>query len=300
MRTYFRWALLALLATVPFTSVRGVRAQGQGALPLLTGQTIQPAFEGWWKNGDGTFDLFFGYLNRNYEEAPNIPIGPENRIDPGGPDQGQPTHFYPRRQEFLFRVNVPKDWGNKDLVWSLTSHGVTLKAYGSLLPVWEVDLALIVKNSVGSGVRDVGTEVLSKNKPPSLAVDPVAPVAWPNPATLTVSASDDGIPTPRQPRPEGSGGGGRGRGGEGAFLLNAPPPPESNFRPLQGLSYNWMQYRGPGVVTFDKVGYAAIVNGGRAVTTARFSEPGIYVLRVRVSDSILETTKDITVTVNKP
>jgi hypothetical protein len=292
MRAHFRWAWFALLMAVSLMGVSAARAQG--SLPLMTGQSIQPVFEGWWKNSDGTFDLFFGYLNRNYEEAPNIPIGPDNRIDPGGPDRGQPTHFYPRRQQFVFQVNVPKDWGNKDVVWTLTNHGVTLKAYGSLLPVWEVDLALIVKNTVGSGVRDVGTDTLSKNKPPSVSVDPVPPQAWPNPVMLTVSASDDGVPAPRQPRQ-----GARAGGETGAFLLNAQPP-ETQFRPLPGLSFNWMQYRGPGIVTFDKVGYAAITNGGKAVTTARFSEPGTYVLRVRVSDSILETTKDITVTVNKP
>ena len=32
------------------------------------GQNVQPVFEGWERNGDGSFNMLFGYLNRNYEE----------------------------------------------------------------------------------------------------------------------------------------------------------------------------------------------------------------------------------------
>ena len=72
------------------------------------GQDVTPAYEGWTANPDGTFNLFFGYLNRNYVEELDIPIGPNNTIEPGG-DRGQPEHFYPRRQSFVFKVVVPKD-----------------------------------------------------------------------------------------------------------------------------------------------------------------------------------------------
>ena len=60
------------------------------------GQNVVPAFEGWEQNPDGTFDLIFGYLNRNSKERVHIPIGPNNYIEPGPPDQGQPTFFQPR------------------------------------------------------------------------------------------------------------------------------------------------------------------------------------------------------------
>ena len=73
------------------------------------GQDVTPAFEGWQRNPDGTSTMYFGYLNRNYEEEVDIPIGPNNTIEPGG-DRGQPTHFYPRRQRFVFRVVVPMGW----------------------------------------------------------------------------------------------------------------------------------------------------------------------------------------------
>jgi len=103
-----------------------------------SGQNVAPVYEGWERNPDGSFNMVFGYMNRNYEEQVEVPIGAENVIEPGGPDQGQPTHFYPRRQEFVFKVKVPKDWGDKDLVWTLVSHGKVEKAYGSLMPVWEL------------------------------------------------------------------------------------------------------------------------------------------------------------------
>src|SRR5579863_6614866 len=94
-----------------------------------SGQNVVPVFEGWEHNTDGSFNMVFGYMNRNYEEVLDIPVGADNNIQPGSSDQGQPTHFYRRRQQFVFKVKVPSDWGQKDLVWTLTAHGQTEKAY---------------------------------------------------------------------------------------------------------------------------------------------------------------------------
>src|SRR5215470_13422873 len=68
------------------------------------GQDVVPSFDGWIKNPDGTFTLVFGYMNRNYEEELSIPAGPDNKIEPGPADQGQPTYFTPRRRPWAFRV----------------------------------------------------------------------------------------------------------------------------------------------------------------------------------------------------
>ena len=71
-------------------------AQSPAQLPLdpshETGQSITGAFEGWFKNPDGSFNLLLGYFNRNTKQELDVPIGPNNRIEPGGPDRGQPTH----------------------------------------------------------------------------------------------------------------------------------------------------------------------------------------------------------------
>jgi hypothetical protein len=83
-----------------------------GQLPMEplheSGQNVTAAYEGWFKNPDGSFSMLFGYFNRNVKQELDIPIGDNNRIEPGPPDQGQPTHFLPRRQWGIFTVTVPR------------------------------------------------------------------------------------------------------------------------------------------------------------------------------------------------
>src|SRR5271165_6134526 len=70
--------------------------------PHVGGDSVIAVFEGWFQNADGTFSMLFGYLNRNEKQEVDIPIGPENRIEPGGPDRGQPTHFLTGRRYGMF------------------------------------------------------------------------------------------------------------------------------------------------------------------------------------------------------
>ena len=162
------------------------------------GQNIAPVFEGWEKNADGSFSLLFGYYNRNWAERITLPIGPDNSIEPGGPDYGQPTHFYPRRNRFLFKVRVPADFGDKELVWTLTSNSQTERAYGSLLIDYFTDDTVIMNNK-GAGGGAGGMYALAGNKPPELRVDgPMTRhVEVEEPLHLTAFTSDDGIPEPR-------------------------------------------------------------------------------------------------------
>ena len=55
--------LFALLAVL----FLGQAAEAQTRFMYLTGQTLSPAFEGWWPNDDGSFTMFFGYMNSNWE-----------------------------------------------------------------------------------------------------------------------------------------------------------------------------------------------------------------------------------------
>src|SRR5471032_3637918 len=48
-----------------------------------SGQDVVPYFEGWIHNADGTFDLVFGYFNRNWREELAIPAGADNSVEPG-------------------------------------------------------------------------------------------------------------------------------------------------------------------------------------------------------------------------
>ena len=94
--------------------------------------------------------MWFGYLNRNAEEDLDVPVGPDNNVDNGNPDQGQPTHFYAGRRWCVFKVIVPKDWPvEKRLVWTLTNRGRTNQSKGWLQPEWEIDKLLISANAAG-------------------------------------------------------------------------------------------------------------------------------------------------------
>ena len=107
----------------------GAGVGGGAQQRYLTGQAVMPAYEGWERNADGSFNLVFGTMNRNWRQEIDIPIGPANHVEPGGPDQGQPTHFLPRRNRFMFRVRVPADFGDDEVVWTLTSpNGETKRA----------------------------------------------------------------------------------------------------------------------------------------------------------------------------
>lgn len=259
-----------------------------------SGQAIQPIFEGWSKNADGSFTMHFGYLNRNYVETPSVPVGLENNIQPGGPDKGQPTFFAPRSNRRQFGVTVPKDWGKKELIWTLTVHGSTEKAIGWLQPEWEV-------TATGSGSTATRGP---KNAPPTItALDPVATVTIPKPATLTANVTDDGLPKPRSGRPRPA------VGQETPPILQGPTDAPVNVPQLagrggrtaggpqrpQGLTVSWIVWRGPAAVSFEPG--QAPVKDGKAVVTATFAKAGEYVLRARANDGALTTEQDLKVTV---
>lgn len=243
-----------------------------------TGQNVAPEFDGWEHNPDGTYSMVFGYLNRNYEEELDIPVGPNNNVALGGSaggDRGQPEHFYPRRQRFLFRVVVPADWDKtQKVVWTLTSHGRTDQAKGWLQPEWELSEDVIVENN-GGGVPDPA------NKPPTLNTSPDQTIALPSTATLNASATDDGLPKPYR---------------------RAPSNPDRDAEPRRprGVQIKLIQYRGPGKVTFDPAA-SAVVYGQPVELTSKvsFTAPGTYVLRATAFDGQLYTTRDVTVTAKR-
>src|SRR6266566_5152541 len=192
-------ALMVMISVQPSAQL----GQQIGQVRHNSGQNVVPVFEGWEKNPDGTFNLVFGYMNRNYVEEPEIPIGENNSFSPGPPDQGQPTHFYPRRQQFMFKVKVPADFGRKELVWTLTRNGQTEKAYGTLLMVEELTPVVISENRGGLGNDSVTAK---PNQPPAISIDGTAirAVSVGETVTLTASASDDGIPAPPPQRGRGA------------------------------------------------------------------------------------------------
>jgi hypothetical protein len=166
-------------------------------LSYSRGQNVSPAFEGWEKNADGSYNMMFGYMNRNWEEEPDVPIGPENNISPGPADQGQPTHFLPRRNRFVFAVRVPADWGKKELVWTLTVKGKTERAYATLREDSLVD-NLVQASEQGAIGAGISSPEIRANVAPTLSMDGGARRAQVGqPLTIVTVAKDDGVPRPR-------------------------------------------------------------------------------------------------------
>ena len=198
-----RSAAPASLALTYGVAALGGLAVAGGWLPAaaqapLRGQPITTAYEGFWKNADGSFDLLFGYFNRNWEEAIDVPIGTMNNVQPGGPDRGQPTHFFPRRNQFVFKVRVPADFGEREVAWTLTSHGETSRAFGTLRPAYVVDEIVMMANFGAGGPTGFDPSMLG-NRPPAvkLEVPKKLTARVGQPVALSAVASDDGKPAAR-------------------------------------------------------------------------------------------------------
>ena len=305
-------------------------ASAQTRFTYSSGQDVSPAYEGWWPNEDGSATMFFGYMNTNWLEEFDIPIGPDNAIEPGGPDQGQPTHFFPRRNPFLFTIRVPKDFGKKELIWTLTANGKAEHAYASLKSDYQIDKQ-VISTEIGGDLGSLRDE-LRLNIPPDLKMDgdTKRTVKVGEPLTLTAVASDpDNLPARRGANPQpgaGRGEAGVARAGQstatpGSSLPRPPSPPSSlSARSGPGLRLSWIVYRGKAAtVTFtpdqmktwaDTRTYANspwsppyIIPepppGGKWVVQATFQEPGTFVLRAVASDGSLFTYDNVTVNVTR-
>jgi hypothetical protein len=295
MSRYLRWLTLACVLVFVTVMSRGPSAQGNPeplGFKFNNGQSVHPIFEGWAYNQDGSISMYFGYINRNYVETPSIPVGPDNKFEPGEQDRGQPTLFSTRIHRMTFGVSVPKDWGKKELSWTVSVHGETGKAVGWLQPEWQIDPIYFGKERSAESL---------KNKPPTLAVEAQSTVTLPNTLTLSATVTDDGLPVPRKgPR--------RAAVGQETpptlkpdpnqpeILLNLPQVARGRGRgEAQGLVVTWTVWRGPANVTFDSA--TTPVKDGKAIVKATFARPGTYVLRGSANDGELHVEKDVTVTV---
>ncbi len=248
---------LALVLTVALTVALTVFGASQqtiqpAPIPHDSGQGVAPAFEGWYRNADGTFTLSFGYFNRNYREALDIPVGPNNRFDPAPADQGQPTHFLPRRQTGIFTVVVPRDFGTQKLTWTIAAHGQTNSVPGHLRAEWEIDA--LKESTSGNMPPVIKFEASGKPGQGPGGTTTTSTATQGQPATLTVWATDDNV---------------RKRENEG--------------RPGPALGLVWSKYRGPGAVAFNSA--EPKIQDGKATTTVTFDSPGEYVLRVLAWDA---------------
>ena len=256
------WVSVVSVSLIIGSSVIGAQ-RPPSTLPLdpqrERGASITPAYEGWYSNPDGSFSLLIGYYNRNSKETLDIPVGPNNRIEPGGPDQGQPTYFEVGRQWGVFVIRVPKDFGTKAITWTIVANGETQSIPFTLNKGYPI-----------SPFKELGMG----NQPPVLAFSQGgAKVTGP---PVGVSATFNGTvnqPVPismwvEDPKAPGNAES-AGRGGRGAASV---------------ATVSLHKFRGPGAVTFDKARIPVEKQGEMVTSTATFTSPGEYLLRVQAND----------------
>ena len=219
------------------------------------GQGVTPAFEGWYQNEDGSYSLLVGYFNRNLKETLDVPIGPNNRVEPGGPDQGQPTHFLPRRGWGVFTIRVPKDFGDKRLTWTITANGQTNSVPVGLIKGYQVEPY---------------KEAAQGNEPPRLQLEPNGRTFFgpPNGIALTLSG------TAGQPVTISG-------------IVTDSGADDPDLTPIQlkqpPITLFLSKYRGPGEITFSEE-RPRPEKDGKFTVTATFSAPGEYIVRVQAND----------------
>jgi hypothetical protein len=253
----WQYVVSATAAVAVTAGVHVAHAQQRGVDPDILNDTqiqynrglhVAPIYEGWYRNPDGSIDMWFGYLNLNWEEVLHVPVGPDNRVDPGGPDQGQPTVFTPRRgtggaftrrESYVFSVRLPSAWGEDDeLVWTVTANGKTDRAIGLLLDVYELDTPA------------------DENEPPTIEPETTrARVTLLESLRLAAAVSDDGKPENRRERAN-------------VRWIVYRGPGRVTFDPAQTA------------IPADTETVADVP----VTTTATFSEPGTYVLRAEAND----------------
>jgi len=276
-----------------------------------SGQYVEPAYEGWRPNPDGSFSFMFGYMNENWLEEPNVAVGENNFFFPGEADRDQPTHFLPRRNRFTFEVVVPADWGERELVWTLSVNGVERKAYATLAQDYQVD-NIVIASETGSLGAGTSSPESRANLPPVVTVqgDSIRTARVGEPLKLVTQVTDDGLPRPKRDSTISE------RSLEARMMR---PPTRITVGKVNGLFLSWNVYRGEGNVTFDppmpkpwedtrtsaNSPWGAlwlppeIPEEGIYDVTATFDEPGTYILWGRADDGGLYHDGYITVNVTE-
>ena len=160
----------------------------------------------------------------------------------------------PRRHWGVFTVVVPANFGDKKkVIWTLRNRGDTVAIPGSLDPLWQIDA---LEGEAGSNntppLLKVGTPEKEARGPGGVTAPPLRASVG-APIEVSVWAQDDG---------------------------RAPTP---SAAPMVTLT--WFKHQGPGDVTFASATARVASAGTKSTTTARFSAPGEYILRVRANDS---------------
>ncbi len=228
---------------------------------IKSGQSVTPAYEGWYENEDGSIALSFGFYNRNSEEVLDIPIGSANRII-GTPDgesnQGQPTNFPTGRYWGVFTIDIPAGYDER-VVWHLENQGKTFAVPANLSTDYVID-AIVgdANNNLPPKIRFEEDGAFGHG-PNGITVGPLNAKVG-EPLRVDSWISDDGKVS-----------------GIVAMFVG-----QSGMTPP--VDATWFKHQGPGDVEFSEPTTKVPAAGGMASTEATFSEAGDYMLRVSVFD----------------
>ncbi|MQA89046.1 MAG: hypothetical protein GEU90_02245 [Gemmatimonas sp.] len=221
-----------------------------------SGDIVAPFFDGWYPNPDGTYTLSFGYMNRNTREIVDIPVGPNNVIEPAEFDGMQPTHFEPvnyggfdaRRERGAFTITIPAELADTDVVWTITHAGETYSVPGRVTsPAYELSYSPMTAGSEPPRMAFAESGPFSVGRAGEFYEETLTTTVG-APVTLSVWAEDNGVR-------------------------------EETF-PVEVV---WWHHQGPGEVVFETES-TELESLGEATTTATFSGPGEYVIRARADN----------------
>ena len=242
-----------------------------------SGDLIAPFFDGWIANEDGSVTMVFGFMNRNTDEIVDIPLGPNNNIEPAQFDGAQPTHFpiYDRRgltgirERGAFAVTVPADMAGTEVVWTLNHAGHSYSVPGrATSTAYEMSRAERALGSLSPAIRFNLNGSESTDREGIMGSRVSAKVG--TPVELSAFVEDRGM-----------------RAGYDVDSLLFP------------VGTEWIMHQGPAAPEFETAAVTgrdrseAGESGGSSsntgswtevVTEATFSEPGEYVIRLRVDN----------------
>jgi hypothetical protein len=254
------WATAACIAASTWVLAgqdRVADIRPSDGLSHARGELVAPVYEGWFRDETGALMLSFGYLNRNFEQELDIPVGPDNKIEPGPADQGQPTHFIRRRQWGAFAVPVAKEVERrllaekKVVTWTLRSNSQTVSIPANIGPAYAIDA--LKEPTVGNTPPVLRFEDAPMSGTGPLGARTNVKAVAGTPLTVKFSVVDD----------------------------QRALPQKRNV----GVKLTWARYRGAGAVTVTEATKSVEGGNGEASVTASFAEPGDYVLRVEAMDT---------------
>jgi hypothetical protein len=245
------------------------------------GQPVIPIFDGWYPNPDGTFTLCFGYFNLNTKQALDIPLGPNNFVEPKQYDGRQPTHFNPvppppnlyRRYFCVFPVTVPEGFGKTArVVWTLNVGGKAYSVPGHL-------------GSINYKVQELSAKEGGRSSvAPVLKYLPSGPEGKGRNGVRTTMTAKVGTPLPLNVSVTGPPAGPQASDPDVSDVFHEERPYISNGKKRIWWVI-WAKHQGPGEVSFAPQSIDIWEGETSAATSATFSKPGEYVLSVQAIDN---------------